>query len=284
MFEVEGETYCWEDVILAATRSGQWAALQQGTREALALAARLERDDEPEPEEEIEETASQFRYDRDLLRADDMEEWLAGRGVTVEEWMDMIRREVLRRRAGDDLEDSMAEWDPDPGQLAEAVRVELALRECRRSAGARPRRAGSRCCRGAAWGQAQADRGPDQRGRRLTSSNPIPQRKRRPRRSVIRPSPVWPRSAARAAAGSLDRLERDWARFQESLTGPGGHRSRGESPPARLAEVRLLRPSALPTSPQAREAALCIREDGLSIEQVADDAHEPVTESAVPAR
>lgn len=276
MFEVEGETYCWEDVILAATRSGQWAALQQGTREALALAARLERADEPEPEEEIEETASQFRYDRDLLRADDMEEWLAGRGVTVEEWMDMIRREVLRRRAGDDLEDSMTEWDPDPGQLAEAVRVELLCG----SAGAQlvhalaERAAGAAAVRCGDKPRRTGDRTSVAEGSILESDSPEEAQTEAvgdPALAGLAPE------RARAAAGRLDRLERDWARFQESLTGPEAIDR--EVNRRQLDWLRFgCQTIGFSEESQAREAALCIREDGLSLEDVAADAHQPVTD------
>lgn len=277
VFEVDGETFYWEDVILAAMRSGGWAALERAAREGLAVAARLDRSDEPDPEEEIEEAANQFRYDRDLLRADDVEEWLAARGVTVEEWMDLIRREVLRQRAGDDVSAWMTPWEPEPDKLAGALRVDLLCG----NAGVQlvhalaERAAGSAAARSGGANKMAGNRKSVAEGLILESSDPG-QDAQTDATGGEALAGLDPERMG-AVVDRLERTERGWARFERSLTGPEaierevGHR-----------QLDWLRVSCQAIGftdvSQAREAALCIREDGLSLDQVAADAHQEVVD------
>lgn len=125
LFAVDGEVFHWGDVVLHAQASGRWKELQAATREGLACESHFDTIEEDGAEEAIEDAAAEFRYERELITADEMEAWLDARGVTPEAWMGYIRRTVLRQRWADDLAGLLAEHPVDAAGLEEAMRVDL---------------------------------------------------------------------------------------------------------------------------------------------------------------
>jgi hypothetical protein len=51
-------------------------------------------------DEQMDFAASEFRYERDLITTDETEAWLQQWELSIEEWMDYIRRSVIRARRG----------------------------------------------------------------------------------------------------------------------------------------------------------------------------------------
>lgn len=125
VFAVDGEVFHWGDVVLHAQASGRWEELRAEAREGLACESHFDTIEEDGAEEAIDEAAAEFRYDRELITAEEMEAWLEARGLTPEEWMGFIRRLVLRVRWADELEDIQAEYAVDEAELDEALRVDL---------------------------------------------------------------------------------------------------------------------------------------------------------------
>jgi hypothetical protein len=125
LFAVDGEIFHWGDVVLHAQASGRWEELQVEAREGLACESHFDTIEEDGAEEAIDDAAAEFRYDRELITAEEMETWLDARGLTPEEWMGYIRRFVLRQLWADDLADIVAEHPVDDAELEEALRVDL---------------------------------------------------------------------------------------------------------------------------------------------------------------
>lgn len=125
LFAVDGEVFHWADVVLHAQATGRWEGLQAATREGLACESHFDTIEEDGAEEAIEDAAAEFRYERELITADEMEAWLDARGVTPEAWMGYMRRTVLRQRWADDLAGLLAEHPIDAAGLEEAMRVDL---------------------------------------------------------------------------------------------------------------------------------------------------------------
>ena len=98
LFAVDGEVFHWGDVVLHAQASGRWEELLAEAREGLACESYFDTIEEDGAEEAIDDAAAEFRYDRELITADEMEAWLDTRGITPEQWMGYIRRAVLRQR------------------------------------------------------------------------------------------------------------------------------------------------------------------------------------------
>jgi hypothetical protein len=104
-FAVDGQWYLWRDVVAAAKAWGDWQRLEEDVRRA-----RLAETREPPPAAaEVQRAADEFRYDRRLLAADDMEAWLAEWGLTTDDWVEYVRRSLL---SGHDPDDQAVELDP----------------------------------------------------------------------------------------------------------------------------------------------------------------------------
>ncbi|HYZ93585.1 MAG TPA: hypothetical protein VFA34_14525 [Actinomycetota bacterium] len=103
-FSVGAREYGWVDVVLAAHLWGEYANLERWTRAGIACQKRLRRLGQAVPEDEVDEASDAWRYERDLLSADEAQEWLDERGLNAEEWVDYIERTVLRQRWASELD------------------------------------------------------------------------------------------------------------------------------------------------------------------------------------
>ena len=124
LFTVARRTYTWEDVVLAAELRGELGELERQTRQGLACVARLEAEPGDAPIEAVRAAATVFRYDRNLLAAEELEAWLETRGLTVSDWNGYLRRQVLRERWADELERIEAEFAVGEDEVEEALRAE----------------------------------------------------------------------------------------------------------------------------------------------------------------
>src|SRR5437867_2794708 len=125
IFTVDRMAYVWEDVVIAGHVWGDWTTLEQRVRDGLACLARLDDvDDDALGEADVDAAACDFRYARDLVAASDLEAWLERRGVTIDAWLDFIRRSLLLRRWANDLDEIRAAYELDEDEVAEAVPCE----------------------------------------------------------------------------------------------------------------------------------------------------------------
>jgi hypothetical protein len=125
VFSVGEVDYRWGDVVEAAELWGDWARLRERAREGAAALERSDGWEDAISEEEVESAAEEFRYARDLISAEEMEDWLQRWGLTAEEWMDWVRVSLLRRKSSDSLgpvlQDEPDEESLERFLLAEAV-------------------------------------------------------------------------------------------------------------------------------------------------------------------
>jgi hypothetical protein len=261
VFRVDDEVFLWEDVLLDAVQRGRWAAIERHTREALACVAHFEASGTEEPESQIEEAAREFRYQRDLITAQEMEQWLAARELSAREWMDHIRRQVLRSHGEARLERLLARSPaPSDADFAEALRVDF-------------------ICSGSGWELAErlAERAAaaaavvvDAGGTASTDDQTVPV-----------PTELPPgMSADRAAELSqrLARIDRAVEQFRLAALTPAAIQKEISSRQMDWIRVHC-RAIKFSDEAQAREAALCVREDGASLDDVGAAAHAAVFES-----
>src|SRR5688500_3793863 len=121
IFTVAGTSYAWEDLVLAGCLWGDWPALEARASEGLACLARLDELDEDDEdvlaEADVETAATEFRYARDLVAASDLESWLDRRGLSVDSWLDHIRRSLLLDRWVEDLDEIREEYELDEDEV-----------------------------------------------------------------------------------------------------------------------------------------------------------------------
>jgi hypothetical protein len=95
VFSIGEKTYDVADVIVAAMVRGDWTALEERVRQGLGCLRGLEDAGDDHHDPEIEEAAREFRQTRNLLTAQETEDWLERVGLTFDEWADFIERSTL---------------------------------------------------------------------------------------------------------------------------------------------------------------------------------------------
>ncbi len=262
IFTVAGTSYAWEDLVLAGCLWGDWPALEARVRDGLACLARLDELDEDDEdalaEEDVETAATEFRYARDLVAASDLESWLDRRGLSVDGWLDHIRRSLLLERWAEDLDEIRGEYELDDDEVAEALVCDalcgglvtvLAQRLAARAAiHARPAQ------------ESPAAEGPDA-GEPLAVDEEV----------LARALPEMAPAARRERLAALVTVEQAWRRFAAAVATPPAIRSMITA--RRLEWVRLNVTAVVAGDEDvAREVAMCVRQDRRRLDEVADEA------------
>src|ERR1700719_1078157 len=76
---------------------------------------------------EIDAAAEAFRYDRDLITAEETEHWLTARGLTLDEFSDYFARQHCRDKLGDEVEAGDLNYASVPNDLRQLFAAELIL-------------------------------------------------------------------------------------------------------------------------------------------------------------
>lgn len=88
VFSVGPRTYSWRDVVAAARVWSAWSEIERRARHALDLGVTAA--------EGVERAQDQFRYDRGLLAADDLEDWLDRWAISIDDWLNQVSASVAR--------------------------------------------------------------------------------------------------------------------------------------------------------------------------------------------
>jgi hypothetical protein len=255
VFRVENELFSWRDVVLFSHRVGTWASVLEGIEEAIACVHHAQTTEDEGLEDAVETAAAEFRYDRELITAEETETWLAERGVTAADWLASMRREVLRARLRDQLPGPIQSRPAPRTEIERAVRVDLS------------------CTR---LGQQLAEVCAEQAA--AASAVGLPRDSRAP---VVLPSPL-------PSGLNPEHIRERMPIIEWILQGVEEFRRLTISDEAVGREVRQhkmewvrleCRTVAFPDLVQAREAALCVREDGLDLTEVAQSARRDVAET-----
>src|SRR5262245_26113626 len=124
VFICEGSHVTIVDVIHAALFRDE---LQSAWETMLAGRAVSDALDEDPDEETVQTLSEQFRYDHDLITAEETEEWLAARGLTLDDFADyFLRRAVLEQNEREEPADD-SDYVSADDELRELLRVELLL-------------------------------------------------------------------------------------------------------------------------------------------------------------
>jgi hypothetical protein len=269
VFAVGGRHYDWGDVVLASLLWGEWARLEAEVHEGIACAKRSEALEAPLPADALDEAAAAFRYERDLISAQAMYTWLETRGLTVKGWLDYIRRLVLRRDSPEALRDAVARYPVSEVEVIELIPVEGFC------SGRFDRLARKLAGRAAAFDRMISEAGdtaPAEEGevRELVESVP-------PGAAERALSDLSP-DLSRERLTTLACLELGFRRFRDATLSARALADRVSL--HRLDWIRFsCRALALPNGQAAREAAMCLREDGAGLADVAAMARAPLRET-----
>jgi hypothetical protein len=102
-FNVGDNQYYWGDVVLAAVAWGDWSVLKEEVRKGLACAKRMRCMGESPTDEEMNLAIKKFQYEHKLITVDEAEEWLKQWGLNTVDWMKYICISILRKKWADQL-------------------------------------------------------------------------------------------------------------------------------------------------------------------------------------
>lgn len=270
VFSVAGRPYDWADVVLAARLRGDWADLAGEVRLGLACASRADEEDEDADPDAVEAAANEWRYARDLLTAEETEAWLARWQLTTEDWMEAMRRAVLRRGWADEADDILAEHAVDDAEVDEAIWAELVV------SGRHARLAEALAARAAVY----------ERAKELESAT-FEQEVAGDARVLLEAGdddlagvglPALTPEACRGKLEALAHLEAGFRRLAAQVLTPRAIADQLHA--HHLDWIRIdCRYLAFPAIEMAREARLSVREDGLDLAEAAEAAGTEIKEA-----
>lgn len=238
MFIVENKAFGWTEIAAAAELWGEWQPFVNQTRQALACLQHAAQINQPAPVEAVKEAATAFRYTHNLISAQDTQAWLNAWGMTVEDWMNYLRGQLLRERWTGRL-DQIVAAHPISDETVQAALHRYAV--CSDKFDAWAQKLAGHAAVTAPSGSLEvsdhpqgnlADNGPRNLVARIEAEF------ERIRQQAVTPQ----RIAAKIADHQLD-----WIRF-------------------------ACRYVWFPEERLAREASFCVREDGLTLDEVAHDS------------
>lgn len=98
LFTVENREFGWDEIVVAAQVWGEWQLLFESVRHSLACLRLAAQIGQLPSTAEMREAAKVFRYERNLISGDETQAWLHRWGMSVEEWMNCLRGQLLRKR------------------------------------------------------------------------------------------------------------------------------------------------------------------------------------------
>ena len=200
---------------------------------------------------EVQSAARDFRYSHNLETAAATEAWLRRWRLSAEDWMRYIRRSLLRARCSESPAELAARY---PATHAEVSRAAKATGVCGGHFNRFARKLAGRAALHAARGDSEPDALP-------AGEVCVPGAERL---ALLHLS----EDVCRDKVQALDRLEASFRRFRDQVVTPGAIKRFLASRHTDWVRVGCIC-LALPTELAAREAALCVREDGESLDDVA---------------
>jgi hypothetical protein len=244
VFSIGDEQYRWEDVILSARLRGDWADLEKELREGLACLKRLDKEEEEIDPGELQSAANDFRYGRDLVSAEEAEAWLNRWHLNAEEWMEYIQRHLLRQKWADQLTEIRARFRVTKKEIQSNLQAEAVC------SGHLERFARALATRAAAYAKA------------------------------LEAGWVEHREESAEAAARFRVLEAGYQRFCAHVIDLRSLKGQVDS--HRLDWIRFeCRYVLFPQQQMAREAALCARDDGMALDEIAANANIALHEAAM---
>jgi hypothetical protein len=257
-----GQEYTARDAIDAAIFRGELDVKWKEFLHQVAAESRADELDVEPDESAISGAAEAFRYEYDLITAEETEAWLANRGLTLDDFADYLTREHYASTLREEIIPDEIEYSSAPADLRQSFLVELILSgELDRMTGDLIMRLAARCA-----------------GKEPPSDAIIAEKREFLHRNGINSAQL---------ANWLEQLKRDSKWFDEMLAIEAAYRRHCDTllvPEARQRELLALRLPLtrfetevieLESLDAAREALFCVREDGMSMEEVATEGRYP---------
>ena len=112
IFQAGKKQYTWYHVLSAAEFRGDAATVRDQIRDGLACQQYAEEEGFALDADALQAASDEFRYEHDLITAEEAERWLEERGLTQEDFNDYLARHLWRTRFASDLDRIRSEYHP----------------------------------------------------------------------------------------------------------------------------------------------------------------------------
>ena len=262
VFVVGEDAYCWADVALASIVWGDWDRLRQEVREGMASLRAVRESGRPMPEAEIAEAAADFRYERELISAQEAEAWFARWGLSAGAWMEFIRRSVIRSKHQSRLSEWLSGYPVDDADVAAAMGTEAVC------SGLLTRLAPKFAARAAVYARMHAAR---ENGHPLFSDEELAGAMPPPPAALRAQGLHLDEAYLAARSTRIAEIELALRAFRGEVVTP---KAVGEQIAAHHLEwIRVGYQTLIyPAESMVREALLCVREDGMALSDLAAES------------
>jgi hypothetical protein len=127
VFAAAGRDFTVHDVLLAARHRGDLVPIEAETAEALACARYAEEEGFEIDENAAQAASVEYRYQKDLVTAEDTERWLEQHGLTLDDFGAYFERRHWRRRFQGQSSELAREYPPSPDDVEAALWPDVLL-------------------------------------------------------------------------------------------------------------------------------------------------------------
>jgi hypothetical protein len=122
MFTVANQNFGWPEIVLAAQVWGEWQPFIETVRQSLACLRLATRNDELPKAAELRQAANAFRYAHNLISAEETNHWLHRWEVSIDDWMNYLRGQLLRGRWAQQIGEVVAAYPVSEQEVAEVTK------------------------------------------------------------------------------------------------------------------------------------------------------------------
>lgn len=262
VFSLGPVPYTVRDIFDAAWFRGEMQPMWDNLLRLMACEERAVEEERDPDEDAIDSAAQTFRYDHDLITAEETERWLAERGLDLVAFSDYFARHYWEETLGDSVTPRTMAYTSAPAELRELLTTELVL------SGELDRMAAR-----LSWRVALVESGEKAPERAVAQAREDVAARLRKESIAL--------SDWLAALGRNEEWLDEMARLEAAFA---ACRERVSTPQARKRELGSLRLQLtvfeveiieFDSQDAAREALFCVRDDGMSMEEVAREGRYP---------
>lgn len=123
MFTIDDTEFGWDEIVVAAQVWGEWRLFVEQTRQSLACLSLAAENGQLPASSETREAGAAFRYAHNLISADETQNWLKVWGMTIDDWMNYLRGELLRERWSNRLDEIVVAKPVNDEDVAKIIKI-----------------------------------------------------------------------------------------------------------------------------------------------------------------
>lgn len=122
VFTIENQEFGWDEIVSAAEVWGEWQPFTETVRQTLACLRCAAKTRQMPTAVETRDAANAFRYSRNLISAEDARSWLARYDMTAENWMNYLSGKLLQERWARRQNEIVAMYPISNAEVEEAIK------------------------------------------------------------------------------------------------------------------------------------------------------------------